>query len=346
MKVRDGASAAVMVAVFLSAVAAFAGAQPDSKPDSKPEAKLEPKPAAKVPSTLAKALEVLRVDEGVWTADVSFWLRPGAEPIKSTARVHAAMDLGGHFLSQRFEGAFGPEMGNKPWTSLSYTGFNASTGEYEAVRMATSSATMINVRGKARPDGTIELAGTYEMMGAKGTERDVIRHDGPDKCTIESWMSFDGSPEFKGAEMVLTRVIENAQPKEGDASMNLGNFSVSLSVKDIGASRAFYEKLGFRKVGGNQSQNWLIMQNETSTIGLFQGMIPKNTLTYNPGWDRNCATLPAFDDVREIQKAFKARGIDLTLAADESTTGPASLMLTDPDGNPILIDQHVAAPAK
>ncbi len=128
--------------------------------------------------------------------------------------------------------------------------------------------------------------------------------------------------------------------------MRLGNFSVSLAVKDIAASRAFYEKLGFRKVGGDPAHNYLILQNETSTIGLFQGMFDKNILTYNPGWDRNCATLPDFDDVREIQRVLKAKGIAPTTQADESATGPASLTLIDPDGNTILIDQHVPSPRK
>ncbi len=127
--------------------------------------------------------------------------------------------------------------------------------------------------------------------------------------------------------------------------MRLGNFSVSLAVKDIAVSRAFYEKLGFRIVGGN-GKNWSIMQNETSTIGLFQGMFDKNTLTFNPGWDRACATLPEFDDVRDIQRTLTTRGVGLTLKADESTTGPASLMLLDPDGNHILVDQHVPSPRK
>ena len=128
--------------------------------------------------------------------------------------------------------------------------------------------------------------------------------------------------------------------------MQLGNFSVSLAVKDIGASRAFYEKLGFRVFGGDQAQNWLILQNETSTIGLFQGMFDKNILTFNPGWDRNGGTLPAFDDVRVIQQTLKSRGLALATEADEATSGPASLMLLDPDGNPILIDQHVPSPKK
>lgn len=126
--------------------------------------------------------------------------------------------------------------------------------------------------------------------------------------------------------------------------MQLGNFSVSLTVKDLAASRAFYEKLGFKAIGGN-NKNWLILQNDTATIGLFQGMFPKNTLTFNPGWDRTGATLANFDDVREIQKQLKERGLTPVTAADEATTGPASLMLMDPDGNPILLDQHVPKPA-
>ena len=123
--------------------------------------------------------------------------------------------------------------------------------------------------------------------------------------------------------------------------MKLGNFSVSLAVKNLGASRAFYEKLGFRVILGDPAQNWLILQNETSTIGLFEGMFERNTLTFNPGWDRNGKLVADFDDVRDIQRALKSRGIALAAAADESTSGPASLMLLDPDGNPILVDQHV-----
>lgn len=143
-----------------------------------------------------------------------------------------------------------------------------------------------------------------------------------------------------------TNPASNDVPGPGEKQMRLGNFSVSLAVKDLAASRAFYEKLGFRAVGGDAAKNWLILQNETSTIGLFQGMFDRNILTYNPGWDRNCATLPDFDDVRDIQRELKSRDLTLASAADESTTGPASCMLVDPDGNPILIDQHVPAPKK
>lgn len=128
--------------------------------------------------------------------------------------------------------------------------------------------------------------------------------------------------------------------------MDLGNFSVSLAVKDIAASRAFYEKLGFRVRGGDQAKNWLVLQNGSATIGLFQGMFPKNTLTFNPGWDSAAKPLPAFTDVRELQRRFKDLGLAPSPAADEASTGPAFLMLIDPDGNPILIDQHVPKPAK
>ncbi|MFM9996833.1 MAG: VOC family protein [Phycisphaerales bacterium] len=131
--------------------------------------------------------------------------------------------------------------------------------------------------------------------------------------------------------------------------MRLGNFSVSLTVKDIGASRAFYEKLGFKMVSGDPSQNWIVLQNDTVKIGLFQGMFERNMLTFNPGWDSSKATLPDFDDVRELQKTLKARGLTpnpAIPAADESATGPTYFMLTDPDGNPILFDQHVPSPTR
>lgn len=137
-----------------------------------------------------------------------------------------------------------------------------------------------------------------------------------------------------------------AQPTSEGTSMRLGNFSISLAVKDIRASREFYEKLGFRAVFGEEAKNWLILQNETSTIGLFQGMFERNTLTFNPGWDRSGNTLPDYDDVRDIQKALEAKGITLLVAADQASSGPASLMVMDPDGNPILLDQHVPKPAK
>ncbi len=138
--------------------------------------------------------------------------------------------------------------------------------------------------------------------------------------------------------------MAGASDKKGDAQVRLGKFSVSLTVKDIAASRAFYEKLGFEVSGGDQAQKWLVLQNETATIGLFQGMFKKNLLTFNPGWDRSNKTLHDFDDVREIQRMLVSKGLTLATEADESSTGAASLTLLDPDGNPILIDQHVPAP--
>jgi catechol 2,3-dioxygenase-like lactoylglutathione lyase family enzyme len=123
--------------------------------------------------------------------------------------------------------------------------------------------------------------------------------------------------------------------------MQLGAFSISLAVKDIAASRAFYEKLGFSVFGGNQEQRWLIMKSGTTLIGLFQGMFEKNTLTFNPGWDSAAATLPQFDDVRVIQQRLLDQGLRLDQLADATSTGPAYVTLTDPDGNPVLIDQHV-----
>jgi catechol 2,3-dioxygenase-like lactoylglutathione lyase family enzyme len=122
--------------------------------------------------------------------------------------------------------------------------------------------------------------------------------------------------------------------------MNLGAFSVSLSVKDLAASRDFYVTLGFEPAGGDIEQNWLILRNGDHVIGLFQGMFEKNMLTFNPGWDQQCAETEGFTDVREIQKSLVDAGIKLDAEADAATEGPASIMLTDPDGNPILIDQH------
>src|SRR5687767_4721281 len=124
--------------------------------------------------------------------------------------------------------------------------------------------------------------------------------------------------------------------------MELGAFSISLAVKDLGASRAFYEKLGFTQFGGDAAQNWLILKNGDHIVGLFQGMFEKNMLTFNPGWDQNAQEVNPFTDVRELQRHLKAQGVApaFMAEADETTTGPASFILIDPDGNPILFDQH------
>ena len=123
--------------------------------------------------------------------------------------------------------------------------------------------------------------------------------------------------------------------------MNLGAFSVSLAVKDIAASQAFYEKFGFTVFMGDAAQHWLILKNGDHVIGLFQGMFERNILTFNPGWDSNARPLDAFSDVRDLQRQLRAQGVQFVSEADESTTGPASFMAVDPDGNTILVDQHV-----
>jgi lactoylglutathione lyase len=123
--------------------------------------------------------------------------------------------------------------------------------------------------------------------------------------------------------------------------VELGTFSISLAVKDIKAPKVFYEKLGFQVFGGDMSQNWLILKNGDHVIGLFQGLFDKNILTFNPRWDSDARKLDTFTDVRELQKQLKAQGVTFVSEADERTTGPASFLVQDPDGNPILVDQHV-----
>ena len=124
-------------------------------------------------------------------------------------------------------------------------------------------------------------------------------------------------------------------------AMKLGAFSISLSVKDLQASKEFYEKLGFSVFGGDMEKNYLVMKNGSTLIGLFHGMFDNNIITFNPGWDENAQKVEPFDDVRTIQKHLKSHGVELTTEADEATSGPASFVVTDPDGNAILIDQHV-----
>jgi predicted enzyme related to lactoylglutathione lyase len=136
-----------------------------------------------------------------------------------------------------------------------------------------------------------------------------------------------------------------AQTKE-EKAMELGNFSVSLTVKDIKASKAFYEKLDFKEVGGKLEEKWIVLQNGNARIGLFQGMFDKNIMTFNPGWTKDKETMTDFQDVRDLQRTFKTRGITMTTEADESTDGPAYFMVADPDGNALLFDQHVPSPKR
>ncbi len=129
--------------------------------------------------------------------------------------------------------------------------------------------------------------------------------------------------------------------RESEHPMQLGNFSISLAVKDLQASRDFYEKFGFVALGGDPSKGWLILKNGDHVIGLFQGMFEKNMLTFNPGWDSNAQTLSSYTDIRELQRQLKRKGVKLVTEADETTTGPAHFIAVDPDGNPILVDQHI-----
>lgn len=156
-----------------------------------------------------------------------------------------------------------------------------------------------------------------------------------------------GSVTLAGlAAVILTTDLPQDKQAKKDDPMQLGNFSVSLNVKNIKASKAFYEKLDFKQVNGDVEQNWVVLQNGTTTVGLFHGMFEKNMMTFNPGWDWKKETLKEFQDVRELQRTLKARGIELQTEADETTDGPAYFMLVDPDGNPILVDQHVPKPKR
>lgn len=146
------------------------------------------------------------------------------------------------------------------------------------------------------------------------------------------------------AATIATAFLHQATLATDAKTMELGNFSVSLAVKDIAASKAFYEKLDFRVVGGKLEQNWLVLQSGSARIGLFQGMFDRNILTFNPGWTKDRETLADFDDVRALQRNLKARGMAIAGEADETTKGPAHFTVVDPDGNTLLFDQHVPSP--
>ena len=148
------------------------------------------------------------------------------------------------------------------------------------------------------------------------------------------------------ASALAGAIAARSAPATEPLPLELGNFSVSLAVKDIRASRAFYEKLDFKEVGGNIDQNWIVLRNRNAKIGLFQGMFEKNILTFNPGWNEDKETLPHFQDVRELQRILKMRGVTLETEADEAGTGPGYFTLSDPDGNQILFDQHVPSPKR
>ena len=148
------------------------------------------------------------------------------------------------------------------------------------------------------------------------------------------------------ASSAIAATATPSTPASENKAMDLGNFSVSLNVKDIKASKAFYEKLDFKVVAGKLEQNWLVLQSGNARIGLFQGMFDKNIMTFNPGWTKDKETLKDFQDVRELQRTLKARGLTIAPEADEKTEGPAYFKVTDPDGNALLFDQHVPSPQR
>lgn len=189
--------------------------------------------------------------------------------------------------------------------------------------------------------------GTFEThfviaTGVKNLQYSAIQNDSDilvNNIFKGFWKKYDtgASQQFSWADSTfLSRTSEYVLPEP----LNLGAFSVSLTVKDINASFEFYKKLGFTALGGNIEQNWLVMRNGQTVIGLFQGMFPRNMLTFNPGWNQQAKEVNPFTDVRDIQTMLKKRGVELSTEADMSTSGPAYITLTDPDGNPILIDQH------
>lgn len=313
---------------------------------------------------LPTGMKLFRGDAGTWDAKVTFWLTPTSQPIGGKATVTASLTMDDSCLEQRFAGTLGPELGGGNWSSFSGTRFNSTTREFECVRMAGSETPMFLLRGKpirtSKGEAAVELVGEYQLGDTKARERDLVFHPTPDQCVIESWLSFNGGPEYKGMEMVLTRTGDSSpqQPAagagppvaDGAASVPafdppLGNFSISLTVKDLETSRAFYELLGFRLKAGD-GKSYLVLQNDSATIGLFQGLFDRNSLTFNPGWDREGNALATFEDVREIQRKLQERGLKLSTTTEADGTGPAYIALEDPDGNPILIDQHVPKSGK
>lgn len=178
----------------------------------------------------------------------------------------------------------------------------------------------------------LQIAGVAAVPGALGAL----------KVSSASGQQLDSPATSTGSADLANDGRQNSEtPPAKEDGMQLGAFSVSLTVKDLKASREFYEKFGFKPFAGNPDQNWQILKNGEHVIGLFQGMFDKNMLTFNPGWDQNAKKLESFTDVRELQRQLKAQGVKLITEADEKTKGPASLMAVDPDGNPVLIDQHV-----
>jgi predicted enzyme related to lactoylglutathione lyase len=161
------------------------------------------------------------------------------------------------------------------------------------------------------------------------------------RFTRRAAMQAIGASAIPLAAQTVQTPVKPRDSKSKEQTMELGAFSISLAVKDLEASKKFYEKFGFKPFGGDASKKWLILKNGDHVIGLFQGMFDRNILTFNPGWDSNAQKVAAFTDVRELQRQLKAQGVQMVNEADESTKGPASFIAIDPDGNPVLVDQHV-----
>jgi catechol 2,3-dioxygenase-like lactoylglutathione lyase family enzyme len=196
------------------------------------------------------------------------------------------------------------------------------------------------VIGRSKNYGAADGANVLSCDATKAKVRKIWKDRPAPARTISDMIRFS----FTALISLCTACASLPTPSKGPAPMMLGNFSVSLAVKDLAASRAFYEKLGFTAAGGN-GKNFLIVKNGAAVVGLFQGMFEKNMLTFNPGWDSAAQPLPTFDDVRDIQRVLTERGLTLATSTDGSGTGPASVMVIDPDGNPVLIDQHVPRPS-
>ena len=217
-------------------------------------------------------------------------------------------------------------------------------GTYKLVSVEDpKSPKAMDITGTNGPNQGKTFLAIYELTG------DTLRicYDLSGETRPKEFTTKAGTKEFlatykRGQASQPSDKVSVQQPaiNQKEQSMELGNFSISLAVKDIEASRSFYEKFGFKVFMGDAKQNWLIMKNGDHVIGLFQGMFEKNIMTFNPGWDSNGQNLASFTDVRELQRQLKAKGVKLLTEADEKTTGPASFMAVDPDGNQILVDQH------
>jgi lactoylglutathione lyase len=293
----------------------------------------------KSPAEAHRALEPL---VGEWDVEVKVFVPGASKPDVSRGTSTRAWAFGGRFLEETLR----LESESTGRYEMHITlGHNNWTGRYEWTLVGSQDTATYTYAGAPDPERrSFTGAGSWSFRGPDGKLVDVGMRvvsqwvgDDRDRMSTLVYFTFPGAPESKAVEYGYTRRVST--------KLNLGNFSVCLPVKDLAASRAFYEKLGFEQVAGDAAQNWLVLRNGETKIGLFQGMFNRIMLTFNPGWTSQGETLTQFTDIREIQRHLKAKG--LTLGSEvEAASGPASLTLTDPDGNPILLDQHVASPPR